>query len=156
MNKKIVGLALALSISSTFANPWTECGIGGALGSLVEKKPLSNFIASSSNLIWDLGTTATTSAISTPEICANKGAQSAKFINDTYENLEAETAKGQGETLASLMDIMQVEESSRASVIAEVRSEFSKVIADDKFNTMSTTEKAKAYWAVVMTASKEA
>ena len=142
---QIIGTAAILA-SSTFANPWTDCGIGGAIGSLIEKQPAANVIASVSNILWDLGTTATTSAVSTPDLCANKETAAAKFINDTHPSLEVETARGQGENLAALMNILEISAEQQASFSSALRSEYSSIVASPAYLTLSKTEKAQAYY----------
>lgn len=152
MKIKQIATSVLLLSSLASANPWTECGIGGAIGSLVEKQPASNVIASVSNIVWDLGTTATTSAISSPDLCSNTSVAAARFINDSYATLESETAIGEGESLVALMDIMATEESARASILAEVRAEYSKVVSEESFNMMTEQQKAQSYYSVFMKA----
>ena len=136
----------ALLVSSTFANPWTDCGIGGAIGSLIEKQPAANIVASVSNIVWDLGTSATTSAVSTPDLCANKETAAAKFINDTHSSLEVETARGQGENLAALMSILEISAEHQTSFSANLRNEYSSIVTSPAYLTLSKTEKAQAYY----------
>lgn len=51
----------ALLVSSAVVNPWIECGIGSVMESPFEKQ----------------------SALSNPDICANKETAADKLINDT-------------------------------------------------------------------------
>lgn len=146
--KKIV-LAVVVSAVASQANPWTECGLGGAIGSLIkDNKVASKVLASVTNVTWDLGTTATTSAVSTPDLCANKQVAAAKFINDTYASLEIETAKGEGQNLIALLDLAEVDAAHRDAVIAGLRSEMSQVVATPGFSGLSQIEKAQNYYAV--------
>jgi len=77
-------------------NPFRDCGIGAAIF------PNHHVAAATSNIIWDLGTTAVTSATLSPETCSNVHAKTAKFIIDNYENLIEDIAKGEGEHLVAM------------------------------------------------------
>jgi hypothetical protein len=157
MSFKKLALSVALIATAASANPWTECGIGGAVGSLIKDNPTaSKVIASVSNITWDWGTTATTSAVSTPDLCANKSVAAAKFINDTYGNLETETANGQGQNLSTLLDIVEVNGQARAEVTATVRKEFAAVVSSESYLNMTKTQKAQAYHSILMNALIEA
>ena len=80
-------------------NPFTDCGIGAALF------PNTGWAAVTSNVIWDVGTTAVISATASPETCSGSSAQAAKFINDTYDSVIEDTARGDGEYVATLLEI---------------------------------------------------
>jgi hypothetical protein len=81
------------------ANPWTDCGIGRMLFDDADDKGW----ASSSNLIWDLGTTAVTSATLSDGACTASRIETAKFIQVAYADLEEETVIGQGKFLDGLL-----------------------------------------------------
>lgn len=85
--------------SGTGPNPFKDCGVGAALFTDTA------WAAVTSNIIWDLGTTAVTSATASPETCSGKHIQTAKFVIDNYDSLIEETAKGQGENLTAVLDI---------------------------------------------------
>lgn len=152
--KKIALVVVALATFAS-ANPWTECGLGGAIASFLpaEKAAAGKAVASVTNIIWDLGTTATTSAVSTPDLCANKAVAAAKFINDTYASLETETAKGEGQNLSALMDIAGVEASARGAIVASLRTGLANELAVGA--AKSDVEKAQAFYAVFMAALAE-
>jgi hypothetical protein len=148
---KKIALAIVVSAVASQANPWTECGIGGAIGSLIKNNNVaSKVIASVTNVTWDLGTTATTSAVSTPDLCANKQVAAAKFINDTYASLEIETAKGEGQNLVALLDLAEVDAAHRDAVVAGLRSGMAQMVATSGFSGMSQVDKAQGYYAVFM------
>lgn len=84
-------------------SPYTECGIGAAL---FPKTPVGAVI---SNVIWDIGTTAITSAVSSPQTCNGKKVAAATMIFETYTAIEEEAALGQGEHLASALKLMGCE-----------------------------------------------
>ena len=134
---------------TAWSNPWTECGIGGAIGSLINKQPASDVIATISNLVWDLGTTATSSATLTPGLCANKKMVSAaRFINDTYAILEIETVNGHGENLSALLNIVEYDKSKQTEFINSLRSSFALMVNSKEFTEIKEIEKAQAYYSI--------
>ena len=76
-----------------------ECGIGAAIFKD------NGTAATISNIIWDLGTTATFSALSSPETCEGKKAKVAMLIGRSYDQLETELAEGKGEYLDTLSSL---------------------------------------------------
>lgn len=144
--KTLVGVALIAGLSGVAQaegkkvgsgpNPFSDCGIGAAL--FKENKTL----AVTSNIIWDIGTTAVTSATASPETCSGKTVTAAKFILESYDSLAEETARGQGEHLAALLTIMEVEQTQQAAVIASIRAEMAANVATAEFN--SADKKAKS------------
>jgi len=124
-------------------NPYVDCGIGAALF------PATHWAAVTSNVIWDLGTTAVTSATMSPETCSGKNLAAALFINDTYESLAEETAKGEGEHLTALLNIMECDASSHAAAISVTRSGMSQLVGSEGFEALSHTEKAAGYYSAM-------
>ena len=86
-------------VAGSGPNPYSDCGIGAAL--FTETK----WAAVTSNVIWDLGITAITSATASPETCSGKKVETAQFIIDNYDNLAEETAKGQGTHLIAMLGL---------------------------------------------------
>ena len=120
-------------------NPFSDCGIGAAI--------FKNDVAASiSNVIWDIGTTAVTSATASPETCNGAEVEAAAFIMESYDNLIEETAKGQGDHIATLMNIFDVAEEERAQVISSVRAIVADEISKESFLNASTSEKAEIYY----------
>jgi hypothetical protein len=79
---KIASLALAglmvTSISAQareFAEIYTECGLGAMIA------PRTPAVAAVTNVTWDLGTTAVTSNISSPDTCQGGKEKTAAFIS---------------------------------------------------------------------------
>ena len=81
-------------------NPFSDCGIGAAL--FKDTK----WAAVTSNVIWDVGTTAVTSATASPETCTGANIIAAKFIIDNYDNIVEEIAEGSGDHLASMYGVL--------------------------------------------------
>lgn len=106
-------------VAGSGPNPFSDCGIGAAL--------FKNKVAATlSNVIWDVGTTAVTSATASPETCNGKQAEAAAFIFESYEDLVVESAHGEGEHFTALMNILEVSPSDRDNVMTSVRSDMSK------------------------------
>lgn len=149
--KTICGLAAAVSAfaaSSAFAqttreepNPWLDCGIGAMIF------PDANLEvgAGISNIIWDLGTTAVTSAASSPETCNGlDNVTSAAFIQRTYPTLEKELARGYGDNVTALADLVGAED--KTAFVATLREEMAAEIARPEFAELSYDEKAQALY----------
>ncbi|KZN33667.1 hypothetical protein N474_19500 [Pseudoalteromonas luteoviolacea CPMOR-2] len=150
MNKKLL---LAAATALTFAananaegpNPFSDCGIGAALF------PDNSTLAVTSNIIWDIGTTAVTSATMSPETCSVKETEVAKFIIESYDSLNEDTARGEGQHLNALLDIAEVSAEQKDEVVAKLRSNVA--VSMVEFNAETTkVEKSQAYYTALMTA----
>lgn len=130
-------------------NPYVDCGIGGALF------PTIQWAAVLSNAIWDLGTTALSSATMSPETCSGKQKDVAQFIIDNYDNLLEETAKGQGQHLSALMDISECQGDSRDVMVSSLRSKLSEVVSNNSYNDLHLVEKSYAYYSALNSAQLE-
>lgn len=113
-----------------------ECGIGAAI---FRSTPAA---AAISNVIWDLGTTATLSELT--DACPNvKNAKVALFIGSSYDKLETEIAMGDGKYLQTLSDLS-------GKSISEIRNNLSSVVANKNYATMNRLDKSdKLYSSVV-------
>ncbi|MDP4946179.1 MAG: DUF3015 domain-containing protein [Paraglaciecola sp.] len=131
-------------------NPFSDCGIGAALFS--ENKTL----AVTSNVIWDIGTTAVTSATASPETCSGKNVTAATFILNTYDNLIEDTARGEGEHLVALMNILEVEQTAKQDVVNALRAQVAQHVIADEYNTASKIEKSQMFFSAVVNAVNEA
>ena len=127
-------------------NPFTDCGIGAALF------PTNTTLALTSNAIWDLGSTAITSATASPETCNAKTVAAAKFILETFDNLAVETARGEGDHLAALMNIMEIDAAARPAVVAKLRSQMGDVVGSEGYINLDRQAKASAYFNSLATA----
>ena len=124
-------------------NPYSDCGIGAALFSN------TNWAAVSSNVIWDIGTTAVTSATASPETCQGKSVEAASFINHSYDNLVEDTAKGEGEYLTTMLNIYGCDQAARDEVVHAIRASVSESISKDIYTNKSYAEKVYDYYNVV-------
>ncbi len=146
--KLIIGTILAAAlfapvqakaqVDESSINPWRHCGIGAIIFS---DNPTA---AAISNIIWDSGTTAVSSATISPNACSGEEIQLAEFIEYTYEALVLETAKGSGEHLSSLFNLAGCEAS--AEKIQTLRGDLSKLTSDSAFIAMDRPEKAFHYY----------
>jgi hypothetical protein len=121
-------------------NPFTDCGIGAALF------PDTGWAAVTSNVIWDVGTTALTSATASPETCSGKKVATAKFILDTYENVVEDTASGEGEYITAMLNIYGCAADQQSGIVSSIREEFSVDVTSTKYEKMNKVEKANAYY----------
>ncbi|HCB16828.1 MAG TPA: DUF3015 domain-containing protein [Alteromonas sp.] len=104
-------------------NTWKHCGIGAIIFDD------NGTAAAISNIIWDLGTTAVSSKVSSADSCEGKLVTAAVFIQDNFKKVMEETSQGEGEHLVAMMDILGVEQAERANVIAAVRADMAIVMA---------------------------
>ncbi|OOE72764.1 DUF3015 family protein [Salinivibrio sp. ML290] len=100
-------------------NPWKHCGIGAMIFDN------NGAAAAISNIIWDLGTTAVSSKISSEDSCNGKRVEAAMFIQDNFNNVIEETSQGSGNHLNAMLDILEVSQDKQSQVITQVRSELS-------------------------------
>ncbi len=147
MNKVILSTAaaLALTLATTQPvmaeqknnkklNPWTDCGIGAMIFT-------SNGAAAAiSNIIWDLGTTAVSSNISSQNSCASDTAKTAMFIKATMPVLEQEISIGEGEYLTAMLELRGCESTSHTNIINAVRKDIKNKEASDAESLYNTLE----------------
>lgn len=140
----IIG-SLGSSFSASAANVWKDCGIGHWIAGPTWK----GYPAITTNLIWDLGTTATSSDVTTPQFCAGPFWAAAKFINSTYPMLEEDTAQGEGQHLIAMLDILQCDSDVRPTMINNIRAGYAQQANQADFQNQKHVEKAEAYYNIV-------
>jgi hypothetical protein len=136
-------VSLAAKEVGSGPNPFSDCGIGAAL---FPEVPIA---AVTSNIIWDAGTTALTSATASPETCQGQQLQAAIFINETYANVIEETASGQGEHLSAILQIFGCSTDSHASIIESVRSDMGEKVSAESYNSMDQLQKSADFYDVM-------
>jgi hypothetical protein len=124
-------------------NPFVDCGIGASLF------PDTHWAAVTSNIIWDAGSTALTSATASPETCQGAKLEAAMFINETYPNLIEETASGQGEHLSAVLQILGCSADSHAPIIESARSEMSGKVSAEGYSSMDQLQKSAEFYGVI-------
>jgi hypothetical protein len=106
-------------------NPWQDCGIGAMIF------PNNGPAAAISNIIWDLGTTAVTTNVSSQESCAGERVKTAMFIQATMPSLEQDVAIGEGEYVTAMLELRGCEATSHTEIIKAVRQEFATQESDN-------------------------
>lgn len=127
-------------------NPFSDCGIGAALF------PTVGWAAALSNVIWDAGTTAVTSATASPETCNGKEVETAQFILENYDNLAEETARGQGEHLTAMLGLMGCAADTHSTLVTEIRTDMADAVNQESFSEQSAVNKASEYYQAVSNA----
>ncbi|MBF0188931.1 MAG: DUF3015 family protein [Magnetococcales bacterium] len=122
------------------ANPYSDCGIGAALF------PNTNWAAVTSNVIWDLGTTAVISAVSSPETCSARKVNTAKLILDTYDKLAEETASGEGKHLTAVLNTFGCDPSLHGRISQDVRANMADQVANPDYTKQPIIEKSTHYY----------
>lgn len=117
-------------------NPFSDCGIGAALFKD------TSWAAVTSNVIWDLGTTAVTSATMSPATCNKQNVKAALFIRDTYVQIAEDAARGNGDHLATVLEILECGSSQQAAAAAQVRAGMTEAVAAPNYNDQQHLEKA--------------
>lgn len=121
-------------------SPYVECGVGAAIFKDTA------WAAVTSNIIWDLGTTAVTSATMSPETCNPKKKAVAQYIIDTYNNVVEETAIGEGEYLHTMLNIYGCDQSVHNAILSDVRTNFGAKVADESYSGLDSVGKAESYY----------
>ncbi len=142
-----LALMMALPQAASARNVWRECGIGG----MIFKK--TGWAAIVSNIIWDLGTTATSSNVSSDDLCEGPTASTASFINETYANLEEEVAAGEGEHLSAMLDMMGC--TNQSAMVNGLRQDLSAEMATPNYSAKTQTEKAERFFNATMNRAEE-
>jgi len=124
-------------------NPYRDCGIGAAIFGETA------WAAVSSNVIWDLGTTALSSATASPQTCNGKQVKAAQFISDTYDKLVEETASGQGEYLTTALNIMECDGSRHASTTHQIREAMKRAVSNPNYVGQSAIDKASNLYSII-------
>jgi len=127
-------------------NPYTECGIGALVFNnpdVIDDVPIAAVIT---NIIWDLGTTAVISATATPETCTGAAIETAMFINDSYDSLVEETARGEGEHLSAMLSMAGCATAEQSQAAALIRSDVADVVTAEGYQATTQLEKSSAYY----------
>lgn len=125
MNKtvKVLGVVAAslLTLSSAQAkNAWQECGVGAMVF------PDNGAAAAISNITWDLGTTALTSASASEESCeGNSTGIQVQFIKEAYLQIEEDLIKGEGEHLTAFSNLMNCSDEQVTSIRTQLATDLS-------------------------------
>ena len=122
-------------------NPYSNCGIGGAIF------PTVSWAAATSNVIWDLGTTAVSSATLSPETCNAKTVAVAEFIQGSYASLETDILKGHGDYLTGLSEVSGCDGEISATYLGALRSGLKQNYQAEFVNASGDTKGANLFLA---------
>ncbi|MFM2120803.1 MAG: hypothetical protein RL722_2271 [Pseudomonadota bacterium] len=132
-------LAMAPSVSARpLADVYVQCGIGG----LLFKE--TNWAAVTSNIIWDLGTTAILSDLSSAENCQGGKAKTAALIFQSYAQLEQDLARGEGQYLDALMATAGCSAAAQPQVKAGLRQDLAARVAAGDYTSASRLQQSQA------------
>lgn len=131
-----------LSTNAMAGNLWMDCGIGHWIAG----SSLNGFPALSTNMTWDLGTTATLSQVTTPGSCSGPFHSAARFIQMSYPMIEQDTALGGGEHLYAALDYFDCSVDTNNKVITNMRSDLYDFVTDRRYANLSNSQKAEKYY----------
>jgi hypothetical protein len=140
----VLSLAIApATMAREFADIYTECGLGAMIA------PRNPAVAAVTNVTWDLGTTAISSNISSPDSCTGGQAKTAAFIHDSYESLEKDIARGHGEYLDTLMTLAEVSKDSQGKTVNNLRDTFASYVANQDYTNQTKFQKAERLYDIL-------
>lgn len=126
------------AVAQSDINPWQHCGIGAMIFT-------SNGVAAAiSNIIWDLGTTAVSSATISPDTCNSELINVALLIDASYDQLAMETAQGSGEHLNAALNLVGC--SATEANVASLRADLTSVATSANYAEMAHEDKAYSYY----------
>lgn len=131
------------TMSREFAAIYTECGIGAIIA------PRHPGVAAVTNVTWDLGTTAISSNITSPDTCVGGKEKTAAFIYDSYESLEKDLASGSGTYLDTLTTLTGCEPQVHQELTDALRNDFAIMVADPRYTDQSRFKQAKDLYDVL-------
>lgn len=117
-----------------FADIYTECGLGAIIA------PNNGAVAAITNVTWDLGTTAISSDISSPDSCNGGSVEVASFILNSQDQIELDLAKGEGQYLQALVGMYDCQSSSELK--GAFRSSLSELNGDVAYQSADKVSKA--------------
>ncbi|NDY91918.1 DUF3015 family protein [Ideonella livida] len=147
MKLKLTAAALVCA-ASTFVAPavqarpladvYTQCGIGAMLFAD------TSWAAVTSNILWDWGTTAISSDLSSADNCKGGQAKTAAFIFHSYAQLEQDLARGEGEHLDALMATAGCAAPAQGQVKTALRSQLATRVASPDYAQATRLDNARA------------
>jgi hypothetical protein len=120
-----------------FAQIYIDCGLGALIA------PRHDVVAVITNVTWDLGTTAISSELSSPESCKGGQQKVASFLIQNQSAVETALASGEGAHLDALVALGQC----GGDVIAAktgLRQGFVEVVASAEFQTADSIGRSQA------------
>lgn len=149
MNNKFYAVAATILLSVSMGanaaerekiNPWLDCG----LGAMIFPDENLEIGAGISNVTWDLGTTALTSASSSPDTCqGTDNVRSALFIQQTFDELVVDIARGRGEYVDALATLHKCDAKTSVTFTAGLRAAFAEIVAEPDYADLELSDKAQ-------------
>lgn len=143
MSSALMFGSTAYAQDRTLGQIYTECGLGGIIGSAFENQETRNLVAISTNVTWDLGTTAISSNVSSPASCSGGEVKTAALIIQTYPQLESDLAMGEGMHLTSLLNAAGCATEQHSEVVNNLRPDFAQSVSSDSYTSKTRFEQAE-------------
>nr|CBA27222.1 hypothetical protein Csp_A01200 [Curvibacter putative symbiont of Hydra magnipapillata] len=139
---------MAAGAQGSGPSPYTECGIGASIFKDTD------WAAATSNVTWDLGTTALSSASYSPEMCSPKKVKAAMLIRDNYAQISEEIARGQGDHLSAALEVFGCSAVAQPVAATQVRGEFGRMVSTSSYGGQSQIQKAGQMYQVIQSAAQ--
>ncbi len=127
-----------------FKDIYVECGLGSIIA------PHNKYVAVSTNVTWDLGSTAISTNISCPENCKGGKAKIAAFIYDSQDILLNELASGSGDYLDALVELSGIDQSEKATFINRLRDNVKAELITDDLTSKTQYQKSEQFYNIVI------
>lgn len=131
------------AVGMDFQQIYEECGIGGMLF------PSWPTGASVSNFVWDYGSTASTSGLTSPDTCKGGQARLAAYIYKSYDSIENDLAKGDGKYLEMLALLSETTPEEKELFVQDLREKFREVVENYDYSSLDRLEKAKLIFEII-------
>lgn len=141
--------SLAAGAPGSGPNPYSDCGIGAAIFRDTD------WAAATSNVTWDLGSTAVTSATASPETCSKKNVKAAMLIRDAYAQIMEDAARGQGDHLSAVLEVFECGAVQRSQAISTVRRDVAISITQQEFQSQEPLERAGQLYGIIDSAARQ-
>ena len=126
-----------------FADIYTECGLGAMIA------PNNDTVAAITNVTWDLGTTAISTDVSSPENCNGGNAETASFIYESYDQIEKDIASGHGKFLDTLITLSAIDQSRAETFKKSLRQSFTQLVSKEGYSIENKFNQAEALFELV-------
>ena len=101
------------------------------------------------NIVWDWGTTAISSNLSSPDSCLGGKNKMAAFIFQSYDSIEQDLASGSGEYLDTLVALVGDESQDKQEFVTTLRKDFTEIVEASMYTNRTRYEKAEALYNLV-------
>ncbi len=139
--------------SRNFGKIYTDCGLGALIAQGIDQKSTADVVAIITNVTWDLGSTAISSNLTSPDSCARGNAKTAAFILKSYPQLEKDLALGHGRYLDALTEVVQISSKEKQAFTQAIRAEFAKRTSTVGYEFLSRKEKAELLYNIIYSRS---